>query len=430
MANSPPLTTSAPGSNEQEIISISTPGDSTYRLSSKKVFNPASIRMEDGYNENYLKPTIAALREIPDLIYNELEIMFFGEAAANIRMCSDLKIGWRADHCMTVINTPRVSELIVGPHHLDDWSNKEVMVYFEHESADILDSQRIARYIFREWLRLHNGRPFFQRGGFFGKPLLLTENGPQNLEQLSASHADLSEYVSTHVEHLVEFKRGRNWRSSYPGEQPPKDETPGDIRSWQEHGYHMSHLFRALYLVVDEQSMVVKAAPYYNTKRLKNWDRIHDMDRPVERQLAKCTILLVKTGDDAHLSSPISFLPLFEAGLASNVNRDDYSGGSGDEETVVRVSLDVAVRFVWDLLQREKEAFNELAKRDQVLEQEQNNRFKDWLKDMVSHSEEVGMDHNLYMWFACRRALASANNEAFDESQVYPVWERLRSWDL
>ncbi|KAF5600436.1 hypothetical protein FPANT_2392 [Fusarium pseudoanthophilum] len=436
MANSPPLTTSAPGSNEQEIISISTPGDSTYRLSPKKVFNPASIRMEDGYNENYLEPTIAAIKEIPDLIYKELEIMFFEDAAANIRMCSDLKIGWRADipmcsdlkigwrradHCMTVINTPRVSELIVGPYHLDDWSNKEVMVYFEHESADILDSQRIARYIFREWLRLHNGRPFFQRGGFFGKPLLLTENGPQNLEQLSASHADLSEYVSTHVEHLVEFKRGRNWRSSYPGEQPPKDETPGDIRSWQEHGYHMSHLFRALYLVVDEQSLIVKSAPYYNAKRLKGWDRIHDMDRPVERQLAKCTILLVKTGDDAHLSSPISFLPLFEAGLASNVNRDDYAGGPGDEETAVRVSLDVAVRFVWDVLQREKEAFNELAKRDQVLEQEQNNRFQDWLKDVVSHSEEVGMDHNLYMWFACRRALARVNNEGFDQSQVYPV---------
>ncbi|KAF5702767.1 hypothetical protein FMUND_13322 [Fusarium mundagurra] len=338
MSNSPPLTTLTPGSNEQEIISMSTPGDSAYRLLSKEVFNPASIRMEDGYNEKYLEPTRATLREIPDLIYKELEIMFFEDSAAQIRMCSDLKLGWRADHCMKTINTPRLSKPIVNAYHLDDWSNKEVMVYFEHSAVDNFDSQKIARYMFREWLRLHNGRPFFQRGGFLGKPLLLRENGPQNLEQISTFHGDLSEYVSTHVEHLVEFKRGRSWRSSYPGEQPPKDESPGDIRSWREHGYHMSHLFRALYLVVDKQSMVEKAAPYYNRKGLKNYDRVHDMERPVERQLAKCTILLVKTGDDAHMSSPVSFLPLFEAGLASNVNRDDYTGGPGDEETAVRVS--------------------------------------------------------------------------------------------
>jgi hypothetical protein len=138
----------------------------------------------------------------------------------------------------------------------------------------------------------------------------------------------------------------------------------------------------------------------------------------------------VKTGDDAHLSSPISFSPLFGAGLACDVNRDDYTGGPGDEETAVRVSFDVAVRFIWDLLQSEKEAFDKLAKRDQVLEEEQDHRFQDWLEDVVSHAEEVGMDHNLSMWFACRRALARANNEAFDENQVYPVWERLSSWDL
>ncbi|KAI1016120.1 hypothetical protein LB504_009234 [Fusarium proliferatum] len=429
MANSPPLTTSAPGSNGQEIISMSTPGDSAYRLLSKEVFNPASISIEDGYNEKYLEPTRAALKEIPDLIYKELETMFFEHSAAEIRMCSDLKIGWRADHCMKTVNTPHLSKPIVGPYHLDDWSNKEVMVYFEHRAVDNFDSQKIARYIFREWLRLHNGRPVFQRGGFFGKPLLLQENGPQNLERLSTFHGDLSQYVSTHVEHLVEFKRGRNWCSSYPGEEPPKDESPGDIRTWRDHGYHMSHLFRALYLVVDNQSLPDTTGPYYEPPGLEGYDRIHKLDHRVEKQLKPCTVLLVKTGDDAHLSSPISFL-LFEAGLASNVNRDDYIGGPGEEETAVRVSLDVAVRFVWDLLQREKASFDELENKDQGLEEEQDHRFQDWLEDVMSHAEEVGTDHNLFMWFASRRALARANCEAFDESQVYPVWEPLRSWDL
>ncbi|KAF5693144.1 hypothetical protein FDENT_2286 [Fusarium denticulatum] len=175
MSNPPPSTTPAPG-----------------------VFNPASISMEDSYDEKYLEPTRATLREIQDLIYKELEIMFFEDFAAQIRMYSQFKIGWRADHCMAVDN---------------------------------FDSQRIARYIFREWLRLHNGRPFFQRGGFLGKPLLLRDNGPQSLQEISTIHSGLSQYVSTDVEHLVEFERGKNWCSSYPGEHPPKDETPGDIRS-------------------------------------------------------------------------------------------------------------------------------------------------------------------------------------------------------
>ncbi|EWG53225.1 hypothetical protein FVEG_17076 [Fusarium verticillioides 7600] len=192
----------------------------------------------------------------------------------------------------------------------------------------------------------------------------------------------------------------------------------------------MSHLFRALYLVVDKQSLPDTIGPYYVPPGLEGYGRIHKLNHLVEKQLKPCTILLVKRGDDAHLSSPISFLPLFEAGPASNLNRDDYISCSGDEETAVRVSFDVAVRFVWDLLQREKEAFEELAKRDQVLEQEQDTRFQVWLQDVMSHSEELGMDHNLFIWFASRRALARANNEAFDESQVYPVWERLRSWDL
>ncbi|KAF5549049.1 hypothetical protein FMEXI_4391 [Fusarium mexicanum] len=405
MSNSPPLTTPTPGGSEQEIISMSSPGDCAYYMISKRVFDPTSISSVGGYDEMYLEPTRSTLREMPDLIYKELEIMFSEDCAAQIRMYSKFKIGWRSDHCMKTINTPRLSKPLNNAYHLDDWLNKELMVYFEHRSVDISDSQRIARYIFREWLRLHNGRPFFQRGGFLGKPLLLGKNGPQNLEELSIFHSDLSQFLSTHAEHLVEFTRGTNWCSSYPGIEPPKDETPGDIRSWREHGYHMSHLFRALYLVVDKQSLPEITGICYQPPGLEGYDRIHKLDQRVEKEVEQCTILLVNTGDDAHVSSPISFLPLFEAGLATNVDRDDYTSGPRDEETAVRVKLDVAVRFVWDLLQMEKEFFDELKKRDQMLEEEQDTRFQAWLEDVVSHSEEAGMDHNLFMWFASRRAL-------------------------
>ncbi|KAF5665570.1 hypothetical protein FCIRC_10497 [Fusarium circinatum] len=374
MSNSPPVKTPTTTDSGQEIISMSLPGESAYRLFSKEVFDPTSISNVDGYDEKYLEPTRGTLREIPDLIYKELKIMFFEDSAAQIRMCSKFKIGWRVDHCMTTINTTYLSKPLNNAYHLDNWTNKEVMVYFEH--------------------------------------------------------SDLSHHVSTHVEHLVEFKESKGFKSSYPGEPIPKDETPGDIRSWREHGYHMSHLFRALYLVVDKQSLPENTGISHELPGLEGYDRIHKLDHLVEKEVERCTILLVKTGDDAHISSPISFLPLFEGGLAMNVDRDDYTGGPEDEETAVRVKLDVAVRFIWDLLQREKDFFDELEKRDQVLEEEQDTRFQAWLEDVVSHCEEVGMDHNLFMWFASRRALARANGEALDEEQVYPVWERLRNWDL
>ncbi|KAF5643148.1 hypothetical protein F52700_2863 [Fusarium sp. NRRL 52700] len=346
MSNSKQTTMPTPRADGQELFCMSTPGDCAYHLLSKEVFDPAAISSVDDYDEKYLEPTRAGLREIQDLIYKELEINFFEHSAAQIRMYAKFKIGWRADYCMKNIDTQSLPKHIINPYHLDDWTNKEVMVYFEPRAVDTSESQRIARYIFRAWLRLHNGRPFFQRDGFFGKPLLLRETGPQSLQEISTFHSNLSQYVSTHVEDLVEFKPLRSWSSSYPGEQVPKDETPGDIRSWREHGYHMSHLFRALYLVVDKQSLPETPGLYYQLPELEGYDRIHKLDQRVEKQLEPCTILLVKTGDEAHLSSPISFLPLFEAGLALNVNRDDYTGGSGGEETAVRVKLDVAVRFV------------------------------------------------------------------------------------
>ncbi|KAG5744538.1 hypothetical protein H9Q72_013222 [Fusarium xylarioides] len=57
------------------------------------------------------------------------------------------------------------------------------------------------------------------------------------------------------------------------------------------------------------------------------------------------TGLLAKTGDDSHLSSQIGFLSVFDAGLALNVNREDYQ--DEEEPKVVGVKIDDAIRFIW-----------------------------------------------------------------------------------
>lgn len=97
----------------------------------------------------------------------------------------------------------------------------------------------------------------------------------------------------------------------------------------------VGHLFPASYMVFDDQCLP-EPAPHVSPEGLHGNDRIYYLEGVIEREMAKCTILLVKTGDGAHLSAPVSFEPLFDAGLALNVNRDDCDDGYGDGETAVR----------------------------------------------------------------------------------------------
>ncbi|KAF4946666.1 hypothetical protein FGADI_11014 [Fusarium gaditjirri] len=428
MADSTILTKPTAEDNRHKIASMSPPGDHVFKTRPRFEGNPDAD--QSGYDRKYLEPTKTACREVQDLVYKELKAIYFEDYSAYLRVEQRFKFGWRWDGIMTNINRPRHPGLGMNAWRLRDYFNKEVIVYFEHNAVDNYGSQEIARYIFRGWIQVNNGQPFFHRDAFFGKPINLLAGGPQGLEELSVFHGDLSLHISTHADDLVEFKESRGSTSSYPGEPTPKDETPGDIRSWREHGYVMGHLFRALYVVVDKQSLPEATAQYDELLLSDRYDRIERLEDRMEERMKQCTVLLVKTGDDAHLSSPISFDPLFEAGLAMHVNRDDYSGGPQDEETVVRVNLGPAVRFIWELLQKEKESFEELKHQAQIWQEEKDSLFETWLEEVMSHCEEVGMDKNFYMWKAIRRAIARANGETFDVDQVYPFWGRLRLYAL
>ncbi|KAF5962293.1 hypothetical protein FBULB1_14327 [Fusarium bulbicola] len=428
MTDSNTLTKPTAEDDRLEIASMSPPADHVFKTLPK--IEVDSNPDQSAYDRKYLEATRTTCREMQDLVYRELKAHYFESYAECLRLESRFKIGWRWDGIMTNINKPRQPGGEINAWHLRDYFNKEVIVYFEHKSVDNYESQEIARYIFREWIQLNDGRPFFHRNAFFGKPISLQAGGPQSLEKLSVFHGELSLHISTHAEDLVEFKQSKGFKSSYPGEPMPKDETPGDVRSWREHGYIMRHLFRALYVVVDRQSLPQTTGSYYEPPGLEGYDRIHKLEHRLEKKLKQCTVLLVKSGDDAHLSSPISFDPLFEAGLAMNVNRDDYSGGPKDEETVVRVNLGTAVRFIWGLLQKEKGSFEELEHQAQIWEEEQDSLFGAWLEEVMYHCDEVGMDNNHHMWLSSRRAIARGNGEAFEDDQVYPFWGRLRLWDI
>lgn len=142
--------------------------------------------------------------------------------------------------------------------------------------------------------------------------------------------------------------------------------------------------------------------------------------------ISRVTVLLVKTVDESHLSFPISFLPLFDSGLALDVNRPDYEDGI--EPAIVRVRLGAAILFVWELLNKEEAANKEADKEAKRQREEQETFCEAWVNRVIAHSQEVGTDTNGYSWLAIRRALAKKNSEAFDDDQVNPWWESLRHW--
>jgi hypothetical protein len=137
-------------------------------------------------------------------------------------------------------------------------------------------------------------------------------------------------------------------------------------------------------------------------------------------------VLLVKTGDEGHLSAPISFQDLIDGGQTLNVNRHDVE--SGIEGGVVRVKIDVALQFIFDLLAREMHALPHIRQEFDHLEAEQREGCVKWVENTVRYGEDIGMDNSYYTWLGIRRAAARVNGELFDIDQIAPRHEWMGCW--
>lgn len=142
--------------------------------------------------------------------------------------------------------------------------------------------------------------------------------------------------------------------------------------------------------------------------------------------MSRCTVLLVKTGHESHLHSPVSFQFLFDLGLALDVGRQDYSGDF--EETVVCVKVDVAIHLVWELLRSEERALGVLGQAAQGLVNEQQELCDAWVERVMEHAREVDHDTISFTWLAVCRTLARLNGEAFDLQQITILEQSLRGW--
>lgn len=135
------------------------------------------------------------------------------------------------------------------------------------------------------------------------------------------------------------------------------------------------------------------------------------------------TILVIRTGDESHLSAPISFESIREH--SSPIGRE----GTHNGEHVLRIPISIAVRFIAELQKREEKAFPERINRavdpslcpdideygDDALQADT------WVKRKIQEADEKGIDNVETTWDAVRRVRGVELGERVDRLHFSPA---------
>ncbi|KAI1213326.1 uncharacterized protein F4807DRAFT_260711 [Annulohypoxylon truncatum] len=368
------------------------------------------------------------------LVRGHLGDMFHEEASGSLRWHSTFRTGWA-----------RNLEMALAPQqHQDngtmrwfpdicDYANKQTAVYFVGDRAGDrhgYTDRRLGCYIYRTWHALHGGRPNLQRQHYFAKALRVPESeaASWSVPGLVAVHRRLCDATAarlgTEVVRLL-CKDTADADSTFP---PPD----GAARTWREHGLSLHHLFRAVVLVADEHVLPVEC-PVQPVPEIRGHNQHWKVAAWLERLMPECSVLMVRTGDDEHLSRPVSFEGLVRDGKTVPLGLEE--GKMAREFGVVRVKVEVAMRFLFELQAEEEAAFPSLRRGSGMLTEERESACHAWVESVLQHAslEEVGVDGNLYTWEAVRRMWAERDGEIFnqgaqDETRLAPLysWYGLR----
>ena len=175
--------------------------------------------------------------------------------------------------------------------------------------------------IYKAWFRCYDNHPNIDFGHFFAHPYEITPTGPQTIPDI----------LKTHV-HICDRAKSQ-WETMEEGDV---EEHPEKWRNW--HRYRLLPLCRARFVLLDEL-----ARP--TVKRVDGTVSLDD-------EITRMTAVLVLTGSDQGLSSPISFDPIRSNALP--LARNDV--GAMDGNRIIRVPLKTAVEFITGLQQREDRA--------------------------------------------------------------------------
>ncbi|KAI1453632.1 hypothetical protein F4805DRAFT_469919 [Annulohypoxylon moriforme] len=396
------------------------------------------------YDQRYVQsPTAEPLSEdMERLVRSELATKFY-ECMAYSLMCTlKFRYGWdpwsvSARH-MLVIKRPRLPPEMFVPRsrrlrrQLLGFADTHVAFYVESidyafKPGEEFSVKWLGRYVWRAWFHRHGGRPPFLGHQKFAKPIGLNGNTHGEIQKLREFHRSLCDAVSIGLDQQEFPKistRAPTLRMRLENKKPDPP-PPQELRTYKERGRELAHLFRAIVIVVDDQALRYRDPDTCRPVPMPHLPKRVFADREKEQDwiVSQYSVLLCKTGDDAHISSPINFQHLYDSGKAFPVNRPDCR----DDEAinVVRVKIDTALEFVFDLIQREREAIPSLGSAADMEDRQHSEACEKWVDGVMAHAGRVGIDKNGFTWEAVRRAKAALNGEAFDSDQTHPLWNYL-----
>lgn len=279
-----------------------------------------------------------------------------------------------------------LGEVLEEGHKLD--------VYWGH------GCEYIARALLAAWLDVHHNDgeiPNLQLSRFFAKPYII--KGRPSLCGPTESTA------YTHKAICDELQNAQN-----------KPVSSKDSYTWAEHGCEMGPIYRSVIIIVDKQLALRRG-----------------LDTAEQRDILfkQCSVLLVRTGDEDHLSAPIDLSGLSAAGLDLPLGRsEDMLPDSNDRQQVVRVRMHTAVRFIMELEKRERNASARLLAMKKVLDMETFREADTWASAVLANAEKNGgIDQDEDAWKAVRLAQAHLDGDHCGlEDPPFEEMHFLRSW--
>ncbi|KAI0194240.1 hypothetical protein F4808DRAFT_453102 [Astrocystis sublimbata] len=366
------------------------------------------------------------------VVRRHLTDLFYEDAACCLRFQIPFSHGWSNVLMMEKPEDVMQREGVGLPQF--DLLNKQTAVYFVGKERNSgrhgygYTDRRLGCYIYREWAQLYSGRPNLQRYNSCAKAFQVPHlSGSDSLDIAAVVdlHRQLCDSISAWLNEKVVFRyapRPQGVESVFPHAVFPQADV---AKTWYEHGFDMGHLFRAILLISDE-NVIPEPCPLQPTPTT-GVDHIA-IAAWLERLMPEARILMVRTGDDAHLSRPVSFASLMDS------SKSGQGEGPGQLDAV-RVTVPVAIRFLHELQAQEEAIYPDLRGMAARMTDDRERACREWVDSVMRHAEreDVGMDGTLDSWIAVRRMWAARDGEKFedgqdDETHLFPLYSWTCIW--
>jgi hypothetical protein len=252
--------------------------------------------------------------------------------------------------------------------------------------------------IWDTWFGALGREPQLELDEFFAVPLRVEINGAETISDLLQAQKSLC----AQVQGVLKEKRAK------------AEVTPTQTHVWLDPRFFKLHpICEALIAVFDEYTVVAAE---------KHPDGFRHYDDVAQKQ----TILLVRTGNEDRLSTPISFDSLKHEALP--LARNDNMGATD----IIRVPLQVGVRFVANLLCREEVAFPKVVLGGSAMSKEQDHpatkwegEALDWAEKELTRAQERGVFSPFSSAATVRKAMLLHRPEEYPPEHFAPFPFRL-----